>query len=616
MASYIQRNDEALQNRMEKNVDDAPVMPSGVAEKKLMDARSMIEKMECERVRLFSEQPNGLVAESSKEIERMILQAKLDRMTEDLQDVRLLNGQFQEEQALQLSCQQKAELIREQVEMETARTILQLQEEVAALQCKLDEKLCSMTRENTELRKIIATKEEEIKAINMEWERATLELTGFLVDGSRSLKKASSQIESIACSFPQANAWISERVERAAKIYIEKEETILQLKRSLEDAQNTVVDLGQKLSSLKGVTLALTELQHLDNDEISNEHISVLLNDKIDLVKMLEKKLKFKEAEVIEAEKCANVAFVVMNWLFDSQKVVHKNELGSTIPISTPVKMANHKISEATADANALALDDAMTRIELARSGVFESENDIKSCYADTEMYIAALQTHIQEVSSACKEMVQNLVKEVRELREKYIGQRAECKNFNHCTVDTQLLQLHKYQKFEDQFLMFHQIRDELTKMNCRLRSIEDSMHAEVNVFECSSTDGGVHAEAWSPDISSSSSDFSNESSAVGNKLDASSFICRSNSPEKLSEQLVDLEFEGSTFGFGHQKNQKMRLEDLCNSEAARNFLKKELGMLFNDFNKLHVQLAALSNELNLGHFPEPEGTYFLELAL
>lgn len=608
MASCIQRNDKALQNRMEKNVDDAPVMPSSVAEKKL-DARSMIEEMECERVRLFSEQPTGLVAESSKEIERMILQAKLDRMTEDLQDVRLLNGQFKEEQALQLSCQQKAELIREQVEMETARTILQLQEEVAALQCKLDEKLCSMTRENTELRKIIATKEEEIKAINMEWERATLELTGFLVDGSRSLKKASSQIESIARSFPQANAWISERVEGAAKIYIEKEETILQLKRSLEDAQNTVVDLGQKLSSLKGVTLALTELQHLDNDEISNEHVNVLLNEKIDLVKFLEKKLKFKEAEVIEAEKCANVAFVVMNWLFDSQKVVHKNELGSTIPISTPVKMANHKVSEATADANALALEDAMTCIELARSGVFESENDIKSFYADTEMYITALQTHIQEVSSAYKEMVQNLVKEVRELREKYIGQRAECKNFNHCTVDMQLLQVHKYQKFEDQFLMFHEIRDELNKMNCRLRFIEDSIHAEVNVFECSSTDGVLI-------FSSSSSDFSNESSAVGNKLDASSIICRSNSREKLSEQLVDLEFEGSTFGSGHQKNQKMRFEDLCNSEAARNLLKKELGMLFNDFNKLHVQLAALSNELNLGHFPEPEGTYFLELAL
>ncbi|EXB80276.1 Kinesin-like protein KIF15 [Morus notabilis] len=644
-SSSIRRNDDPLQNHMDKNADDVPIMPSNVTEKELTDARLLIEEMKRDQQSLIIEQPNtqdkleglpvlrlgnrfsefgdldrqnnGLVAESNKEIDRMVLQAKLDRMAKNLQEVRLLNIQFQEEQALQLSCQQKAELIREQVEMETARTILQLQEEVAALQCKLDEKFCYMTEENIEQRKKIATKEEEIKAINMEWERATLELTGFLVEGSRSLKNVSSQIESIACSFPQANLWISEHVERAAKIYIEKEETILQLKRSLEDAQNMVVDMGQKLSSLKGVMLALTELQHQDNDEISKEHVSMLLNDKIDMVKVVEKKLKLKEAEVIEAEKCASVAFVLINWLLDSQKVAHKNGTKSSIPISTPVKMASHKISEAKTDADALALEDAMTtRVELARLGVLESESAINAFYADTALHMVALQTNVQEVSYEYKELVQNLVKEVREMREKYMELRAGYKNSDHCAVDTPSMQVYNNQKFEDQFHMLHQIKDELAKLNCTLKVIENFVHAEVNLFEYSSTDGGLHAEAWSPDSSSSSSDFSTKSDASGNKLDASSSICWSNSPEKISEQMVDLKFEGSTHRTIHQhsENPNKPLKDFCNSEAAIKLLKKELGILFNDFNTLYVQLAVLANELNLGHYPDPEGSIFLNL--
>lgn len=266
MASSTQADDEVLQNRVilvNQNGDDTP--------KKLMNAKLLTEAWESEQARLKSgdlhKENMGLLMESSKDVERKALQAKLDKMAKDLDEVKLLNSHFQEDQLLQLSNQKQTEMVCEQVEMETASTILHLQEEVAALQFELDEKLHCMIQENTILKNTIASKEDEIRTLRMDWEKATLELTRFLLDGSRSLKNASSQIESIACSFPQANVCISENVQRAAKVCMEKEETIELLQKSLEDAQKMVTEMGQKLSSLKGATMALSELQHLDNDE-------------------------------------------------------------------------------------------------------------------------------------------------------------------------------------------------------------------------------------------------------------------------------------------------------------------------------------------------------------
>ncbi|OMO55955.1 hypothetical protein COLO4_35839 [Corchorus olitorius] len=68
-------------------------------------------------------------------------------------------------------------------------------------------------------------------------------------------------IENIACSFPEINVWVGEHVERAAKVCIDKEERILLLQRSLEDAQRMIVEMEMKLSSLKGAAIALNENQ-------------------------------------------------------------------------------------------------------------------------------------------------------------------------------------------------------------------------------------------------------------------------------------------------------------------------------------------------------------------
>ncbi|XP_031256347.1 kinesin-like protein KIN-12C [Pistacia vera] len=363
VASYAQTDDATTQNKYDQNMISASVLHPSDAEKELMEARMLIEALESEQVDLFRElqlvreqnhrymeilsnrdneekqsvlkvggycleddleqQNKLLVKKHSEGIDKMSLQAKLDKLTKDLEAARSLNCQYLEDQASQLSRQHQTDLVCEQAELETSRAILHLQEDVAALQLELDKRLCCMTEENTILRNALTAKEEEIRALCTEWEKATLELTNFLIDGSRSLKDASGQIESIVCSFPQVNIWISEKVESAARECIEKEETILLLQKSLEDAQKMVLDMEEKLISLKGATIALNEFQQPDTENSKEEvvQLSLLLNEKINMVEVLESKLKAKEDQSFEAEKRAEASLLVVKWLSDFNKL-------------------------------------------------------------------------------------------------------------------------------------------------------------------------------------------------------------------------------------------------------------------------------------------------------
>ncbi|KAI5330775.1 hypothetical protein L3X38_020901 [Prunus dulcis] len=367
--------------------------------------------------------------------------------------------------------------------METANTILHLQEEVAALQFELDERLHCMIQENKVLKNTIAAKEDEIRSLSVEWEKATFELTRFLLDGSRSLKNASSQIESSGCSFCQANVCISEDVQRAAEVCMEKEETIELLQKSLEDAQKMVTEMGQKLSSLKGAAIALSELQYLDNDETKEE-----------------------------------ISFCMRLDEQTNMKVTDKTE--RNIPISilgTPARMASQKSSDTKV--NALGREDVIIELELARLGILESENAIEAFYADTEMHIVALETNISEVSDEYKELVQNLVSE-REMRKKYMELREHSKVSQFCTVESLSLEAHKYLKSKDIYHMILEIKNELTVANGRLKITEDFIYTKVNVYDCPSADKSLEDEdEWSTDITTSSCDSSTESFASGNKL-------------------------------------------------------------------------------------------------
>lgn len=336
------------QNQSDQKMGDASVLQSSDTLKELMEARILMEAMESEQVCLIEElqqvrQENhrlidilsnedrveriamlkldnscteqrglenqnwSLATDSSKDISIIDLQIKLDTMTKDLEEARLLGYQYLEDRTSQLSRENQTDLIREEVELETTRTILHLQEEVAALQSEFQKKLYSVTEENKRLRNTVASKEDEIRALHAEWESASLELTSFLLDGSKSLRDASGQIKSIACSFPRGNFWVGEHVEKAAKSTVEKEETILLLQKNLEDAHTMVLQMEQKLSTLRGATMALTEIQGLEYDANSKEASQLMVGDKINLIEFHRPELVIQEAEA----DCCNTTEVI-----------------------------------------------------------------------------------------------------------------------------------------------------------------------------------------------------------------------------------------------------------------------------------------------------------------
>lgn len=252
-------------------------------------------------------------------IDRSILQFKLGKLMKDLEEARLLNCKYEKDHNSQLSQQEDIEVVREQVETETARTILELQEEVIALQSEFQRRICNLTEENQSMKDTITAREADIRALNQDWEKATFELTNFIVDGSKSIKNASTQIESIICSFPQVNAWIGDYVEKAAKSCIKKEETILLLQKSLEDAPILVAEMNLKLNSLKGATIALNEIQVGGNAATTEEafHLNNEIDSMSNEVDTLESDLKAKQYSILKTERHAEAAFAVTKWLSD-----------------------------------------------------------------------------------------------------------------------------------------------------------------------------------------------------------------------------------------------------------------------------------------------------------
>ncbi|CAH8337077.1 unnamed protein product [Eruca vesicaria subsp. sativa] len=292
---------------------------------KLLNNKSSMERETVPRIEghnlELSSMVNNIdaVMKADEGTDRSVLQ--LRKVIKDLEEAKTLNSQYEKEQKLLLSQQQDIEVVREQVETETARTILELQEEVISLQSEFQGRICKLTEENQSMKDTITAREAEIRALNQDWEKATLELTNFIVDGSKSVTDASTQIESIVCSFPHLNAWIGDYVEKAAKDCIRKEETILLLQKSLEDARILLAEMDLKLNCLKGATIALNEFQMDGNAATTEEtfRVSTDLDRMSNEVDTLENDLKAKQWCNLEAERHAEAVFSVEKWLSDSR---------------------------------------------------------------------------------------------------------------------------------------------------------------------------------------------------------------------------------------------------------------------------------------------------------
>ncbi|CAL5085879.1 unnamed protein product [Urochloa decumbens] len=177
---------------------------------------------------------------------------------------------------------------------------------------ELKEKLVIMAEESNRLSEIIVAKDVEIASLSEEWEAAIFDLTSFLTDGCRSLDDAYQNIDNMISSFPHSNSSVSEQVEKAMKVSIEKEKMIFKLQIELQAAQKIGREVKEKLHILRGATLAITEAQQLDNEENSQEELQVvgLLHQKDCIIQELKDNLKEEKclfAETASEHSCHNL---------------------------------------------------------------------------------------------------------------------------------------------------------------------------------------------------------------------------------------------------------------------------------------------------------------------
>ncbi|XP_027331846.1 kinesin-like protein KIN-12C [Abrus precatorius] len=522
------------------------------------------------------------------------LEARLERLSKDLEEARLLSDQYQKKWTLQLSQKQQIETVCQEVEMETTSTILHLQEEVAILQSQFEERLCSIAQENTELKNMIEEKEEEIRSRCLAWEKAILELTTFLLEGSRSLKDACGQVKNISCSFPLVNGQISEHVDMAVKKYIAKEETIQQLQSSLEDARKMVLDMELKISSLKEATVTLGAFQQLDDAEDTEEAIQLqsLLNEKTNIIRMLENDINCKNNQICKAAKQADAAFLVAKWISDCyNNVVHTN--GDVEDISIPeldeqAGLGICAISENQDFGNNLILNDLMAQVELTKLEVVEMENAVKTFFVDAETQTGSFQTGVSDLSSLYRDLIQDMVKETQDMRKEVRDLKMHHISSEGYTVDSLTSNANKCQVFANQHQALHLIKEQLVEMNKRLNIMEKFITMEdLSRFQLMDEDR-IDTDESSADSSSVSDLSTEDSSASGSKLH-----CNLKFTGKLMKTVT-----GSDDDLISSNTRKL-VERPIHNEAGVSCLSKDLNVTYENFQRLYFHLSALLKDLD-----------------
>nr|XP_019705878.1 kinesin-like protein KIN-12E isoform X1 [Elaeis guineensis] len=405
-------------------------------------------------------------------------------------EAKIMDKQHKDEQIS--TWQQEIEQVQEQVEVETAKTILALQEEIAALQQdvlsrntydlssvanyellrtrneELNNQVHILMQENVKLSNLVAARDAETSALSDEWEKALIDLTEFLLDGCKSLEDASQYIESIVNSFPQGNAWINEQVERAIKVFVEKEKLIADLQKRVNDAQQMELEMKSKLDSLRGATLAITEVQQIEHDENAKEliHLRKLLDEQALKIEELENAVKCKENHIVEARKSADAAFLVTKKLFamnDSESLdvqITKSGINMLLDENSQVESINQaegsdttkseihilsmdaqrdniknriqneksplsvedpslKAQEANAEENSCALEELRVQVGMAVQRFVDINKVLHTSYADTERHIAAIISDVNSTYSAIKMLFHDSINDVHEINDR-----------------------------------------------------------------------------------------------------------------------------------------------------------------------------------------------------
>lgn len=598
LASCKEVRDKLLQ--IQKDHTDAIIFQPNDVQKELLDAKYLVEAMESQQIHLIEELDNlrqenkrywklleskyhddtrhviqlethCKLPESDMKKEELdnqnvdqkiecgvtksVLQANLERMHVEPAEARILNRKYQDDQVSQLSLNQKLEQAHEEVEVETAKTILYLQGELCALQQEVDsknasessavrhslllrtenqelqERLCVMSQENSKLTSAITAREDEINALAEEWEKATFDLTSFLLDGCQSLEDASEQIGSIVSLFSQRKIRIGEQVERAVKVFIEKEQTIVYLQKRLEEAQKLGMEMELKLNSLKGATLAISEVQQQEKYENFKEvnQLKTMLSEKMFTICDLEKRLENKEHQITEAEKRANATLIALKWLYEmsdvnsahgtvaklwtdepsteslqknnsyqrkdsgiSESIPHvkyqmndTNEESPKLNLVSSVERDKDKIQYMYADTNAQALGEIGAQVEMARQRVMESDTAICASYLDTEKYLSALLSDILSTSSAVRKMVHDLINDVSVMKKKFTRLKDCNTKISGLELESPSCEASDTSNLKRQYSLVHLVRGEIVKTNKKLDALKASIDTLSSVQAC-----------------------------------------------------------------------------------------------------------------------------------
>lgn len=484
---------------------------------------------------------------------KVILQSKLNKLSRDPKG-QLITYPCLEDQVLQMSRAHQIEMVQKEVEVETTKTILQLQEEITILQSELQERLHSMAEENACLRNTLAAKDDEIRQLSTEWERATLELTMFLTGGSVSLEDAASQVESISCSFTCVNVWISEHVEKAAKMCIEKEKSILMLKESLEDAQKTVLEMQQKLNSLKGVTIALTEFQELEDDSSRTVKVpSAALNDELIMDKHLEK-VKMREL------------------------------------------LVDDEMDDNETNINASVLSDRDTEMVLTHLGILEVGNCIKASCLEAESHFSLLQSAIHEAFSLYKKLILDIVNDIRYTRRSFSQLKTKNGNLQINAARSPLISSSAPFKHDKHKEILYQVKEELLQISGRLNCLNAFYEVADKSESLATAESQEEADGWSSESSTSNC----KSSAMRAASEIRLKICSSTGYERINkknfEEVFEQGFKGSPFFSSDNQEleeSKRMVKRSIPDEATLACLQKDLRFACDTLLKIYALLTA-----------------------
>ncbi|KVH96411.1 Kinesin-like, KLP2 [Cynara cardunculus var. scolymus] len=607
--------------------------PSTNIVEELMDARTLLDAMKSQQVRLVEElqyvrQENDRLVETLSNSNKaqtppmldheshisesgwflnqnlpsvngdsidgmMDLQARLDKMTKELEDVGLPNDL--DDHISHSSFKDQVDLVHEEVENEATNAILHLQEELASLQVKYHRRLCSMSEENKKLRRIIAAKEDEVYKLHSDWERASLELTSFLLDGSKSLKDVSGQIESIAHSFPSYNVWVGEHAKKAATVCLEKEQTILQLEKNLVDAQSTIVQMQEKLSSLRSATIALTEIQYTEHDARIKEAypLSSKLDDKTNMIDFQDNEFMSKEYQICEVVDNAKPTLLEAKGLSDQNKIFQTDNFQTDLIRSnfgTSTIESKHD-SEINIYANSSKLMDIEDQVEVARQGLEETKIALNMSSIDAEMCLSTFQAEVYNAFSLYKDLANDFMKGICEMRKDLVEFKETNKMAEVPRVETSLEEACTHQMQENQLLILHQIIAELVSINNRL----DNMKAYLS---------SIHDQVISEDLEGCETDTSTSSYILSDDEDVQENILVEDCCEVslgVTEAIVSE--RGSKYSFNQESEKQDRdVISLSAGSVAHLFLKKQFIMAYEAFIKLDVQLAAVFKDKEYGY--------------